>query len=85
VGCGARYDVVIRHGTVYDGSGRPGVVADVAIRGDRIAAVGDLGPARGRLDVDATGVRDVFVNGVPVLREGEHTGATPGRVVGLGE
>lgn len=29
----------------------------------------------------ASGVRDVLVNGVPVLREGEHTGATPGRVV----
>jgi N-acyl-D-amino-acid deacylase len=29
----------------------------------------------------ATGVRDVFVNGVQILRDGEHTGATPGRVV----
>ena len=29
----------------------------------------------------ATGVRDVFVNGVPVLRQGEHTGALPGRFV----
>jgi N-acyl-D-amino-acid deacylase len=29
----------------------------------------------------ATGVRDVFVNGVAVLRDGEHTGAMPGRVV----
>ena len=29
----------------------------------------------------ATGVADVFVNGVQVLRDGEHTGATPGRVV----
>ncbi|MDQ7842457.1 MAG: D-aminoacylase [Armatimonadota bacterium] len=29
----------------------------------------------------ATGVRHVFVNGVPVIRDGEHTGATPGRVV----
>jgi len=29
----------------------------------------------------ATGVRDVFVNGEAVLRDGEHTGATPGRVV----
>ncbi len=29
----------------------------------------------------ATGVRHVFVNGVQVLRDGEHTGATPGRVV----
>jgi len=29
----------------------------------------------------STGVRDVFVNGVQVLRDGDHTGATPGRVV----
>jgi len=29
----------------------------------------------------ATGVKDVLVNGVPVLRDGEHTGATPGRFV----
>ena len=29
----------------------------------------------------ATGMRDVFVNGQQVLREGEHTGATPGRVI----
>lgn len=29
----------------------------------------------------ATGVRHLFVNGVQVLRDGEHTGATPGRVV----
>ena len=29
----------------------------------------------------SVGVRDVFVNGVQVLRDGEHTGATPGRVV----
>jgi N-acyl-D-amino-acid deacylase len=29
----------------------------------------------------ATGVRDVFVNGVQVLKDGEHTGAKPGRVV----
>jgi N-acyl-D-amino-acid deacylase len=29
----------------------------------------------------ATGVRQVFVNGTQVLKDGEHTGATPGRVV----
>jgi N-acyl-D-amino-acid deacylase len=29
----------------------------------------------------STGVRDVFVNGVQVLKDGEHTGAHPGRVV----
>jgi len=51
-----QYDVVIRHGTVYDGSGSPGVVEDVAIRGDRIAARGELGGTRGRQEVDATGL-----------------------------
>jgi len=29
----------------------------------------------------ATGVRHVFVNGVPVIKDGEHTGAKPGQVV----
>ena len=29
----------------------------------------------------AVGVAHVLVNGVPVIRDGEHTGATPGRVV----
>ena len=32
----------------------------------------------------ATGVRQVFVNGVQVIRDGEHTGLTPGRVVKRG-
>jgi N-acyl-D-amino-acid deacylase len=48
------YDVVIRHGTVYDGSGKPGVAADVAIQGDRIAAIGDLAAARAKQEVDAS-------------------------------
>ncbi len=63
-GCSPRYDVVIRHGTVYDGSGRPGVAADVAIQGDTIAAVGDLAGARGRLEVEARGlaVAPGFIN-----------------------
>src|SRR5690242_5504417 len=51
-----QHDVVIRHGTVYDGTGAPGVVEDVAIDGDRIAAVGSVGAARGRQEVDATGL-----------------------------
>jgi N-acyl-D-amino-acid deacylase len=50
------YDVVIRHGTVYDGTGAPGVVRDVAIRGDRIAAVGELGGTRGGQEIDAAGL-----------------------------
>jgi N-acyl-D-amino-acid deacylase len=55
--CGPRYDVVIRHGTIYDGSGGPGTIGDVALAGDTIVAVGgDLGAARGRVEIDATGL-----------------------------
>jgi len=36
------YDLVIRGGTVFDGSGAPGVAADVAINGDRIVAIGEV-------------------------------------------
>ena len=50
------YDVVIRGGTVYDGTGAPGVVADVAIRGDRIAAVGPLGGVHAKQEIDAGGL-----------------------------
>ena len=59
-----QYDVVIRHGTVYDGTGAAPVVEDLAISGDRIAARGDLGSARGRDEVDATGlaVAPGFIN-----------------------
>jgi N-acyl-D-amino-acid deacylase len=49
------YDVVIRNGTIYDGSGGYGTGGDVAINGDRIAAVGIL-PGRGRLEIDAHGM-----------------------------
>ena len=41
-----RFDVVVRGGIVYDGTGAPGRRADVGLRGDRIAAVGDLSRAR---------------------------------------
>jgi N-acyl-D-amino-acid deacylase len=51
-----QHDVVIRHGTVYDGTGRPGVVEDIAFDGDRIAALGALGAVRGRQEVDASGL-----------------------------
>jgi len=49
------YDVVIRGGTVYDGSGAPGVPADVGIRGDRIAGVGTIAE-RGAREIDARGL-----------------------------
>jgi N-acyl-D-amino-acid deacylase len=59
-----RYDLVIRTGTLYDGSGGAAVKADVGIRGDRIVAIGDLSKARARRKVDATGmaVAPGFVN-----------------------
>ncbi len=58
------YDVVIRHGTIYDGTGSPGRAGDVAIRGDTIAAIGQLGRARGKQEIDATGlaVAPGFIN-----------------------
>ena len=60
----ADYDVLIRHGTVYDGSGKPPVVADVAIRGQKIAAIGDLAGARAAREVEARGlaVAPGFIN-----------------------
>jgi N-acyl-D-aspartate/D-glutamate deacylase len=52
----APYDLVIRGGHVVDGTGNPWFAADVAIRGDRIAAVGWLGNARGSREIDARGL-----------------------------
>jgi N-acyl-D-amino-acid deacylase len=63
--CGPSYDVVIRHGTIYDGSGNPPVTGDLALAGDTIVVVGgDLGSARGRVEIDATGlaVAPGFIN-----------------------
>jgi N-acyl-D-amino-acid deacylase len=59
-----RFDVLIRGGTVYDGTGAPGRRADVGIRGDTIAVVGDLSKARARTIVDAKGlaVAPGFIN-----------------------
>jgi N-acyl-D-amino-acid deacylase len=64
--CGSspEYDLIIAGGTVYDGSGAAPTVGDVAITGDRIMAVGDLGGATAREVIDATGmaVSPGFVN-----------------------
>ncbi len=49
------HDLVIRSGTVVDGSGAPRRVADVAIDGERIVAVGE-GIGRGRREIDARGL-----------------------------
>lgn len=51
-----RYDVIIRGGRVFDGSGNPWFLADVAFRGDRIASVGDLTGATAATEIDASGL-----------------------------
>jgi N-acyl-D-amino-acid deacylase len=60
----ASFDLIIRGGTVYDGSGRAGIRADLGIRGDRIAALGDLKRATAATIVDASGlaVAPGFIN-----------------------
>jgi len=47
-------DMVLRRATVFDGTGAPGIEADVAILGDRIQAVGRI-PERGALEIDLAG------------------------------
>lgn len=60
----ADYDLIIRDGTVYDGSGGKPFTADVAVEGDRIAAIGDLDGDKGDREIDATGlaVAPGFIN-----------------------
>ena len=53
---GTRYDLIIRNGRVLDGSGNPWFYADVAVSGDRIVAVGDLGSATAARTIDAKGL-----------------------------
>jgi len=50
------FDYILRHGTIYDGSGKPSFVGDVAILSDTIAAIGNLTNAKGRKEIDATGL-----------------------------
>jgi len=58
------YDIIIRNGLIYDGAGGAPYPGDVAINGDTIAAVGDLGAARGKTELDAGGqaVAPGFIN-----------------------
>jgi N-acyl-D-amino-acid deacylase len=60
----AEYDLILRGGILYDGSGTQPVVGDVAIQGDSVAAVGDLGNAIGRRELDVSGlaVAPGFIN-----------------------
>ncbi len=50
------YDLLIKHGLVIDGSGRPGYTADLAIKGDRIVRIGELKNASAARVIDAAGM-----------------------------
>ncbi len=60
----ADYDLIVRGGTVYDGTGSRPRLADVGIRGDKIAAIGDLSKATadGTLDAKGLAVAPGFIN-----------------------
>lgn len=60
----ANYSVLIRGGTIYDGSGNAPYIGDVALRGDKIVYVGPHAPGRAARTVDATGkaVSPGFIN-----------------------
>lgn len=50
------YDLVLRNGRIVDGTGNPWFLGDVAIRGDRVVAVGRVEPFRATREIDATGL-----------------------------
>ena len=52
----ADYDVLIRNGTIYDGTGAPPYSADLAISGDRLTTIGDLSDYSADMEIDADGL-----------------------------
>src|SRR6266702_3831709 len=60
----ADYDVLIRNGLIYDGSGKAPFKGDVAVKDETIAAVGQLRGARGKTELDGKGlaVAPGFIN-----------------------
>jgi N-acyl-D-amino-acid deacylase len=50
-----RCDLIIRNATIFDGTGAPRFTADLAVTGDRISAVGDLGGATAEREIVTTG------------------------------
>ena len=58
------FDIVVRHGTVIDGSGHPRYDADIGIRNGFIAAIGDLAGASAATEIEAKGlfVTPGFIN-----------------------
>src|SRR5438552_6307687 len=60
----ADFDIIIKDGTLYDGTGAEPKQADVAIRGDRIVGIGNFKTAKAKTVIDAKGlaVKPGFIN-----------------------
>jgi len=52
----AEFDVLIRNGDIYDGTGAPPYSADVAIKDDRVVAIGSFSESSADLEIDASGL-----------------------------
>lgn len=81
--CGptVQYDIILRGGTIYDGSGKDPFFGDIAIHNDTIAAIGDLKDAQGKMEFDVSGlaVAPGFINmlswaNVALLEDGRSQG-----------
>jgi N-acyl-D-aspartate/D-glutamate deacylase len=80
-GSGAPFDVLLRGGRIVDGAGNPWFLGDVAIRGDRIAAIGRLEGATAKKTLDVTGL--VVAPGfIDMLGQSEYTVLVDPRVPG---
>lgn len=51
----ATYDIIIKGGKVFDGTGKPGVISDVGVKGDEVVAIGNMTGADTLMTVDASG------------------------------
>ena len=65
----AEYDILIRNGTIYDGSGKPAFNGDLAIQGDSLAAIGNLKDAKGKTECDENAKKDFYVGLSRTLEE----------------
>src|SRR5262245_43069849 len=59
-----QYDIILKNGTIYDGSGNEPFKGDLAINGDKIVAVGKIENAKGKQEIDVKGlaVAPGFIN-----------------------
>ena len=67
-----RYDVILRNGTIIDGTGRPRFAADLGILGARIANIGDLSRSESDRQMDVGGL--IVAMYLPIFKLGAAVG-----------